>query len=237
MRNLIFWGLFPFALPQAIHLKRNAPRYAPPRCPTEGVVGSGERLRLFGVGDSVVAGVGMDELQDALVGQATVQLAQQLGRAVHWSVHGRSGARAQHLLEDYLPELPEERADVIILSVGVNDITGMTMLPVFRRRLGRLLDELHRHSPNAVIGVSGLPPLDYFPLLPEPLRFASGQRGRAFDRAARRLVHRRHRVVHMPVEFETRDDNFCADGFHPSVRSHRRFGRLMANLLIEEMCD
>ena len=235
MRNLIFWGLFPFALPQAIHLKRTAPRYAPPGCPTEGVVGNGERLRLFGVGDSVVAGVGMDQLGDALVGQATAAIAERLNRSVHWSVHGRSGARAQHLLEDYLPDLPAESADVIILSVGVNDITGMTMLPVFRRRLERLLDALHRHSPNAVIGVSGLPPLEYFPLLPEPLRFASGQRGRSFDRAAQRVVDRRKRVVHMPVEFESRDDNFCADGFHPSVRSHRRFGRLMANLLIEEM--
>ncbi|MEM9208372.1 MAG: SGNH/GDSL hydrolase family protein [Pseudomonadota bacterium] len=235
MRNLIFWSLFPFALPQAIHLKRTAPRYKPPGCPTEGVVGSGERLRLFGVGDSVVAGVGMTTLGDALVGQATVEIADRLGRAVHWSVHGRSGARAQHLLEDYLPDLPAEPADVVILSVGVNDITGMTMLPVFRRRLGRLLDRLQQHSPNAVIGVSGLPPLDYFPLLPEPLRFASGQRGRAFDRAARRLVDRRSRVVHMPVEFEARDDNFCADGFHPSVRSHQRFGRLMADLLIREM--
>ncbi len=235
MRNLIFWGLFPFALPQAIHLKRTAPRYRPPGCATNGVVGSGDRLRLFGIGDSVVAGVGMDVLRDALVGQATLEIAQQLDRSVHWSVHGRSGARAQHLLEDYLPDLPEESADVIILSVGVNDITGMTMLPMFRRRLGRLLDALHRHSPNAVIGVSGLPPLDYFPLLPEPLRFASGQRGRAFDRAARRLVERRERVVHMPVRFDSREDNFCSDGFHPSVRSHRRFGRLMANLLIEEL--
>ena len=235
MRNLIFWGLFPFALPQAIRLKRTATRLPPPACATEGVVGEGERLRLVGVGDSVIAGVGVDRLQDAFVGQATQALAQTLGRKVHWSVHGRSGARAETLLSEFLPTLPDESADVILLSVGVNDITGLVPLPVWKARLARIIASLRRHSPNAVIGLAGVPPLGGFPLLPEPLRFASGQRGKTFDRAGRRIVRRFAGVVHMPVEFEATHDNFCDDGFHPSQKSYALFGRRMARLVAEEL--
>jgi lysophospholipase L1-like esterase len=235
MRNLIFWGLFPFALPQAIYVRRRAPRFAPPPCEPRGIVGAGDPLRVIGIGDSVIAGVGMGQLRDAFVGQTTLALADALGRAVHWSVHGRSGARVQTLLDDYVPQLPAEEADVILLSVGVNDITGMTLLPVFGNRLRVLLETLRAHSPRAVIGVAGVPPLGGFPLLPEPLRFASGQRGRAFDSAARRVAARFPGVVHMPVEFETSADNFCDDGFHPSEISHAKFGRLMAELIAAEL--
>lgn len=235
MRNLIFWGLFPLALPQALYLRRTAPRFPPPRCDTRGVTGIGMPLRVIGIGDSVIAGVGAAELRQAFVGQTTHALSERLGRSVHWSVHGRSGARVATLLEDYLPELPEQSADVILVSVGVNDITGMTLLPAFASRLEALIGALRAHSPQAVIGLAGVPPLGGFPLLPEPLRFATGQRGKAFDKAARRIVARFPGAVHMPVEFETTADSFCDDGFHPSEASYRRFGQLMAELVLAEL--
>ena len=58
MRNLLFWGLFPFALPQAVYVRRTAPRFAPPDCAPSGRVGSGPPLKIVGIGDSIIAGVG-----------------------------------------------------------------------------------------------------------------------------------------------------------------------------------
>jgi len=235
MRNLIFWGLFPLALPQALYLKRTAPRLPLPGCEPLGRVGDGEPLRLIGIGDSVIAGVGVERLSDAFVGQTTHQLSVRLGSSISWSVYGRSGARVQDLLETYLPALPPEPADIFLVSVGVNDITGMTLLPVWIRRTERLIEKLRQHSPGAVIGLAGIPPLGGFPLLPEPLRFAAGQRGKAFDRAARRIARESPDVVHMPVEFRTTPESFCPDGFHPSASSYAQFGRLMADLLAAEV--
>lgn len=235
MHNLIFWGLFPLLVPQALYVKRTAPRLPPPACEPQGSTGRGEPLRLVGIGDSVVAGVGVERLEDAFVGRTAAVLAEQLGRSIQWSVYGRSGARAQHLLDEYLPLLPPGPVDVILVSVGVNDITGMTLLPAWTERLLRLLESLRRHSPDAVIGVAGIPPLGHFPLLPEPLRFAAGQRGRAFDRAGRRIAAGFPGAIHMPVEFEATPESFCPDGFHPSASSYARFGRRMAELVIAEL--
>ena len=239
MRNLVFWGLFPFALPQAIRTRKSALRLPPPSCETVGICrapqSSGAPLRVLAIGDSVIRGVGVEHLRDAYVGQAVDALSTTLSRPVEWAVHGRSGARAEHLLNEYLPALPETPADVILLSVGVNDITGMTALRTWRARLGTLLDGLREHSPSAVIGVAGIPPLGQFPLLPEPLRFASGQRGLAFDAALAKAVAARPDTVHMPIAFDGQPGAFCADGFHPSKASYQRFGRQIAQLVAEHL--
>ena len=235
MHNLVFWGLFPFALPQAMRVRRTALRMPPPACEPFGVEGRGEPLKLIAIGDSVVVGVGVDYLRDAYVGQAVTALSLRLGRSVHWSVHGRSGARAEHLLADYLPSLPAGPADVILVSVGVNDITGLTPLSAWKASLVRLLDALRAHSPAAVIGLAGIPPLGAFPLLPQPLRFASGQRGKAFDRAARRIAAKFPNVIHMPIEFVRSANNFCEDGFHPSRESYAVFGGEIAKRVVDVM--
>jgi len=46
MHNLIFWGLFPLLVPQALYVKRIAPRLPPPACEPQGSMGEGEPLRL-----------------------------------------------------------------------------------------------------------------------------------------------------------------------------------------------
>ena len=234
MRNLLFWSLFPFALPQAVYVRRTAPRFAPPDCAPSGRVGSGPPLNVVGIGDSIIAGVGASRLERALVGQTATELARRLGRRVDWLTLGRSGARVRHLLEEYADQLPETPADVLILSVGVNDVTGLTPQPVWERRLALLLDRLRAHSPDAVIVVAGLPPLGRFPLLPEPLRFASGQRARSFDRAAQRIAAARPGVVHLPVDLVATDGSFSDDGFHPSESSYAFFGRAMAERIARE---
>ncbi len=239
MRNLVFWGLFPFALPQAIRTRKSALRLPPPACATSGICrspqSSGTPLRVLAIGDSVIRGVGVDQLRDAYVGQAVDALSTRLSRPVDWAVLGRSGARAEHLLNEYLPALPAMPADVILLSVGVNDITGMTALRTWRKRVALLLDKLQEHSPSAVIGVAGIPPLGEFPLLPEPLRFASGQRGLAFDAALAKVVAARSKAVHMRIDFDGRPGAFCADGFHPSKISYQRFGQQIAGLVAERL--
>ena len=228
MRNLIFWGLFPFALPQALWVRKTAPRFAAAEGPSRGSVGAGEPLRLLAVGDSIVAGVGARRIEDALVAQTAKALAELLSRRVEWSAHGRIGARSRTLLDEFIPALPPEPADVVLLSVGVNDVTSLTAQPVWERNLDRVLRGIGEHSGDAVVAVAGIPPLGGFPLLPQPLRFASGQRGRSFDHAARRVVADHANAIHVPVEFDTTPDRFSADGFHPSEQSYREFGAAFA---------
>ena len=232
MRNLLFWGLIPFLAPQALYVRRTAPRFDGAEGPRTGTVGEGRGYRLLAVGDSIIAGVGATHISNALVGRTAAALAASLGGAVHWQAMGGIGYRAQKIMDEFLPALPVERADFIIVSVGVNDITGLTSLPNWRSRLERLLERLLEHSPGAVIAVAGVPPLGKFPLLPQPLRAVAGLRAETFEASCREVISKYPDCIHVPVAFDFSPEKFAADGYHPSEESYRRFGEEMAKGLL-----
>lgn len=229
----MFWSLLPILAPQAFYVRRTAPRFAPAAGPQTGSVGGGAaEKRLLAVGDSIIAGVGAETLTDALVGQTARALAETLACRIRWQAIGVTGFNSRKVLDRLVPRLPSEPADFVIVSVGVNDITGLKTLTEWRDNLGALLTALGSHSPRALIALAGIPPMHAFPLLPQPLRAVAGLRAGAFERAGREVAGRYPGVVHVPVDFEPLPERFAADGYHPSPESYRIFGNAMASGLV-----
>ena len=232
MKNLLFWVIFPFLIPQALYVRRTAPRFDAASGPLEGLIGDGKPMRLLAIGDSIVAGVGASTLSKALVGQTARALAASHGSRVSWQALGVSGYDSTKILERLLPKMPCDALDYIIVSVGVNDITGLTSIRRWRLNLSLLLSSLHAHSPNAVVAIAGMPPLHGFPLLPQPLRAVFGMRGRTFDDVAIKVVEEHPNSLHVPLDFEPDPKGFAADGYHPSEESYVEFGQRMAERLV-----
>lgn len=230
-RELAFWSAFPWLLPQALYVRRTAPRFAPASGPSHGDVPGERPLRLLGIGDSIIAGVGVKELPHALVGQTAQHLATQLGRGVRWQTLGLSGATSEEVREQLLPNWPETQVDLIVVSVGVNDLTGLYTGPRWRRSLSALLRDLSARAPEAFIGIAGIPPFHAFPLLPEPLRALFGYRAESFDRIARVVVAEDPRRVYLPMRFSPDPAMFSDDGYHPSEAGYSGFGAAMAEAL------
>ncbi len=228
-KNLLFWAAFPFLVPQALYVRRTAPRFAPAGGPTQGSVGEGEETRLLAIGDSIIAGVGASELSSALVGQTAAALAASKRCRVSWHAIGVSGYDSAKILECLVPKLPDVAIDYFIVSVGVNDITGLTPLGHWRRNLSKILSALKVHSPDACIALAGMPPMHDFPLLPQPLRALFGMRATVFDEIAVSVVNDHGKTIHVPVEFEPDPAKFAPDGYHPSEQSYTEFGLQMAN--------
>lgn len=233
MRRILFWGLLPFVLPQAIHLARTAPRFSRASGPREGAVGTGRILNLVAIGDSIIAGVGAANLSRALAGQAAASLARTLNCQIRWMAHGMIGADSRMVIERLVPQLTAREADFFVVSVGVNDVTSLSRTSTWRRGLTKLLAALSEHSPHATIAVVGIPPLRGFPLLPQPLRALFGIRGVTFDEVARDVIPRFSNAVHVPLDFEPDSKRFAADGYHPSEASYQDLGKVVAYLLAE----
>ena len=233
MRSLIFWGTFPLMMPQALLLKGRVPRFRTPSGPDQGSAGSGKPLRLLGIGDSIIAGVGAEETNQALVAQTAAVLAEETGRQVQWQAMGSIGATTRKVRQRLATRLPEEAVDMMVVSAGVNDITSLKRLRPWLDDLHELLDALTNHSPKGVIAVAGIPPLSGFPLLPQPLRAWFGLRGRTFDQALRHALDPYPRCVHVPLDFQPEPEKFSPDGFHPSPESYREFGTRTAESLIQ----
>jgi lysophospholipase L1-like esterase len=93
-----------------------------------------------------------------------------------------------------------------------------------------LIAAIRREVGDALVLLAGVPPLDCFPVLPQPLSFALGARSAALGRASAVLVQRMKQVVHVPFQLEKRDARqlFCSDGFHPSELGYRIWAEQLA---------
>ncbi|MFP4208865.1 MAG: SGNH/GDSL hydrolase family protein [Wenzhouxiangella sp.] len=230
--QVLFWLGFVLLLPQALWVRRRARRFADAAGDPAGRVPGPDPVRLIAIGDSIIAGVGCRTLEQACVGQTAVCLAERLDRGVEWTSLGQTGATTAAVLYRLVPRLPAAPADYLLISVGVNDITGLKSIDSWRERLAALIDALHRHSPGARIVLLGVPPLQCFPRLPQPLRALFGLRARAFDRAAAQVFASRPCAVYVPFDQKLSPEQFAPDGYHPSEASCRELAGVLVDALL-----
>lgn len=215
LHDLSFYSAFAVLFPQALIVRRNAPRFAVAAGDPFGTVGDGPLIHVLGIGDSIIAGVGPEHQEHAMLAQSAAAFAVVSGRTVHWRAAGTNGATSDDVLR-VLPALIGTEADCILISVGVNDLTALSHSWRWAGRLRRLLEFIEAHWPKAQIVLAGLPPMDEFPLLPQPMRALLGWRARHFDAIARDIAAHHPRVRHLAVRIDPGVDVFAADGFHPS---------------------
>ena len=234
MRNLIFWSSLPVLLPQALQVRRAAPRFRPAAGDPWGRIPGPTPKRLIAIGDSIIAGVGIGRHEHALVGCTARSLSQSLKAGINWTSLGCTGLTSSDILTKLVPQLDPEPVDFIMVSAGVNDITTLSTLSAWRRSLGALLNALHRHSPDARIALAGVPPMHCFPLLPQPLRQISGLRSQSFDQVARRVIGELDFAAYTPLEKPLMPTQFAPDGYHPGQEACIEFGKTMASALLSE---
>lgn len=181
------------------------------------VAGQQEPFRLLLIGESTVAGVGVDSQSDALSGQLAAQLAARLSRPVCWQACGRNGATAADTLAASL-ELPDARWDAVVIVLGVNDTTHLTPRRRWRRSMAALIRRFADSSGQVVL--TAVPPLGKFTALPHPLRGWFGLRAGLLDRDLRMLA-RMHAAVHVPFSAVFAADMLARDGYHPSANGYR----------------
>lgn len=228
-------ALGPVLLAQGRRVRREALRLPEAAGPRAGGFGSGpEPLRLLLVGDSATAGVGAQHQRDALAGQLAERLAETTGH-LEWQLVARSGidtAEATAMLDAAWAERGSAlRADVVVVGLGVNDVTGQVAAPLWLKRLDALVERLQGRHGARLIVLNGLPPMHRFPALPQPLRWYLGACARGHDRALRQwAADRPGLLVHgfPPIEDVAA---MATDGFHPGPLAYRVWAGSLAQVI------
>lgn len=242
-------ALGPVLIAQGRRVRRDALRLPEAAGARSGEAGQGRRaLRLLLLGDSATAGVGARDQREALAGCLVDQLSRRLAPEdvrIGWRLLARSGidtGQAIEMLDAAWREEPDGlRADVVFVGLGVNDVTGQVSVTDRIRRLETLLDRLDaRHGARLVI-VSGLPPMDRFPALPQPLRWYLGACARRHQDGLHRWVAARsagaQRLAVRLLGFPAFDSLslMAVDGFHPGPSGYRLWGEMAARSIIEAL--
>ncbi len=217
-----WWLGLPVVPVQGYRLIRTLPRFTDADGVT-GRVGTGERrMKVVALGDSVTAGYAVGHHRSSVAGQLAIRLAELHGATVDWQACAKSGVTAGDALGLVSAEALAD-ADLVFLSIGVNDLKNLHGTSRYRRELGALLDAILAAAPRAGVCLLGIPPLDHFPAFPSPLANALGWRGRVFDAIGVEEVRARQRAFRIETAEPLGPEMFAGDGFHPSPTLHAAF--------------
>lgn len=206
---------------QVVKVRLSAMHLPDPVGRRDGVSGQGPDLRLLILGDSSAAGVGTSHQEEALLGHMRKRLSQT--NTVHWTVDAKTGATTADTIAR-LNNRQQQKFDVVSVSLGVNDITTLVPRALWLRRYANLLRLIEQKFEPDVICVTGIPQMEYFPLLPQPLRWVLGAQARRFDCALRRLVADRRGYRFVELDFEPDVSQMSPDGFHPGPKMYSEWG-------------
>ncbi|NWN90261.1 SGNH/GDSL hydrolase family protein [Marinobacter adhaerens] len=210
--------LAPILIGQGSYVRRVTPRLPEPEGRRHGAVGKGPELRLLILGDSAAAGVGVSRQEDALSGQLAGDLARDY--RVTWSLLAETGHTAADVLET-LGSAPENQYDVVLVSVGVNDVTGRTSNQQWCARVRELADRLVKNLGAPCVFFTAIPPMHVFPALPQPLRWYLGMRARQLNGLLENLCNRDDNLEYLRVSFPFEPGFIATDGFHPGHDAYR----------------
>lgn len=234
-----FWFAFlllsPLLLWQAKRTRATTPRLPEAQGDAFGEMGGdadAPPLRLLVLGESTAAGVGVQYHHQGLAAHTARALQRRLKRPVHWHTLGVNGIRAAALAEHLRNHPLDEPLDLAIISLGVNDTTGLTPARRYRRALAELIDLLRQRHPDLSIHLLAIPPMQHFTALPAPLRQLLGHRAARLDREQSALAAALPGVHHLIYPINNAPAYLAEDGYHPSEIGYRHIGERIAERVL-----
>ncbi|GGC94815.1 SGNH/GDSL hydrolase family protein [Undibacterium terreum] len=239
--ELLAVPLYPLLYLQGKYVRKVTPRLPEAAGEANGIASSaspspGDQppLRLLGIGESPVAGVGVTLLEQAITAQFAQALAAQQQHPVQWQALGKNGADLAQALELMVPQLSAYApgVDIVLIAFGVNDTTSFRSARRYRSEMTQLICAVRDRLAPVRIILSGVPPMHAMPALPQPLRFVLGSKARVLDSVSRELAADFANVHYVAMGLDTDDAALMAeDGYHPSEKGARSWGQYLAETM------
>jgi lysophospholipase L1-like esterase len=186
--------------------------------------GRASTLPVLLLGDSSMAGVGASHQHQALSGALGALVHQPEGSLeVAWQVQARTGWRTRDSLAALSAAAVAEHAAIVVVALGVNDVTALQSARGFRADVRRLSAYLRDIRGARRVFWCGLPPVHRFSALPQPLRAVLGRKAIELDAVLRALG-----PDYLPMPAQLDDDWIASDGFHPGPLAYQAWARAIA---------
>lgn len=222
-------AFIPVLMIQGIRVKNNILHLNEPVGPRDGLSGSGKPLSILILGDSAAAGVGVIHQDDALLGQLIDALQAQY--EITWKLHAKTGHRTSQVIKS-LDDLVEQHFDIVLTSVGVNDVTKFMSANVWIKKQQKLYAELMKKFSPKLIIATGVPPMELFQALPNPLAWLFGQYAKRMNQQLKKMVVQTANMDWIEYDIEkyrALELDMAEDGFHPSKEIYTLWAEQVAD--------
>ena len=198
MLKILTAALLPSLLIQGYFVKKNTLRLPEAKGQRNGVVNSGKTaLSILIVGDSAAAGVGVENQQDALLGSILTELQHDFD--LRYQLEARTGDTTLQVLER-MQMLEIKPFDIVITSVGVNDVTKLISPQKWIQQQQEFYTVIERKFSPTMVLVTGVPPMNLFPALPNPLSWLFGQYSSAMNNKLEKLIEQKRKFENLKMQ-------------------------------------
>ncbi|MDQ3327007.1 MAG: SGNH/GDSL hydrolase family protein [Chloroflexota bacterium] len=189
------------------------------------------------LGDSTAQGIGAARPEDSF-GALVAQNQARRGKQVRFVNLGVSGAQVRDVRTEQVPKVAALQPDLVLLSVGANDVTAWTAPSEYLDHMEQLVSDLVRT--DATVAVLNVPAIIAAPLLPYPVRLVLDERTRRYNRGLAQLLKKRPSWIAVRIYEEAREPFerdrtlFASDGYHPSSKGYALWARITLHALAAE---
>jgi len=221
-------ALIPALVIQGNRVKKNTLKLPEPQGKRQGRTGIGKKLSLLILGDSAAAGVGVEHQDDALLGAILHELKNDF--EIDWKLQAKTGDTSSKVIHA-LDQIEVQHYDVIVTSVGVNDVTKLMPADIWIQKQEQLYSKIQQKFSPKLIIAAGVPPMNMFPALPNPLAWLFGQYAKQMNQQLEKFVNQQVNMQWIEYDIEkyrAMNLQMAVDGVHPSKEVYTLWGQEVA---------
>ncbi len=218
-----------------IELARHGPRLSFQNPSSTAVkLGSGSPLTYVVMGDSTVAGEGASSPSTGIANLTAQFLAK--NHTVTLVNLAIAGARTKDVLSGQLSKATALKPNVVLLSVGANDVTHVASAGKVRSDLQAVVDKLIQTNCNVKIVLTGAPDMGAIPRFAQPLRSIAGLETNHLNGVFTQVTRTNH-LTFAPIAqktgplFRANSSLFAADKYHPNDAGYRLWEPILEDSL------
>ena len=120
--------LLPILYFQGKRIRKNVPNLPEAKNPKGYIKTSSEKtLKLLVIGESTIAGVGVDFHENGFTGALAKEISYKTNHSILWKVYAKSGYTAKRVAQKLLPKLENETPDLIVVGFDIGLSIGLSI--------------------------------------------------------------------------------------------------------------
>jgi len=240
---ILTFPLLPLMYYQGKKIKNKVPRL-PEAKGVNGLcsVSSEKTFRILSIGESTIAGVGVNTHQDGFTGTLASELATKLKTNIDWKVYAKSGYTAKRVKEKIIDLITEKSIDFIVIGLGGNDAFELNTPKKWKKDIRGLIEKIRLKFKGVPILFINMPPIKEFPAFTSLIKLTIGNLvnilGKELEKTVKDFEHvyyysQEIRVVDFIRKFnlKTEHADFFCDGVHPSKKTYQIWARDVSNFI------
>lgn len=236
--------LLPLLYFQGKNIRKNVPTL-PEAKETIGFVNNNfsSDLHILTIGESTIAGVGVDYHKNGFTGALATTLSTKLQKNIHWRVYARSGYTVAKVTTKIIPKIEETKVDIIVIGMGGNDAFTLNSPKKWLKDIENLINSIQKKFPEMPIYFTNMPPIKEFPAFTKTIKFVIGNLVEILGSELKNYLKSKKNIFYydevITLKNWSKRNNlshknsslYFSDGVHPSELTYKIWAKEMATFI------